>query len=372
MIRLHKIFVYIFVVIAVIFFGLYLFVQLQGKTILKARLEEAFNRNVEVGNVRFIFPLGVRVDDLNVEGLVQAKEARVQAGLPIFLKRGYIVSSLTLIEPFVALKRTEDEKITLADSEGDRSSSEKKTAQKKKELSKELSVDKKSVESNEKDCIGIVVDHLSIQNGTVQFLDPSLDDSEIILKEISLKAQSVAYPPKPLKTKYNFSGTIFNENKPFSGCQVQSKGWINFSSKDMDSDLKIIEPSGVVDLSADLKAVQNDLTVAGKVNLKSMVLNKKEEEDSKSFSLDNLLMVALKSSDIKINVDFAIKTKLDAFQLGSISFSGQVGYSDSEEVGNSIQKSLKDFGKKIYEKSIQAPQEIEENKEVPSNKEIVQ
>ena len=75
-------------------------------------------------------------------------------------------------------------------------------------------------------------------------------------------------------------------------------------------------------------------------------------------SVENFFMDALQSSGIKLNAEFRINTKLDDFEVSSISFNGNVGGGSQ----GSLRENLKNIGQKFEEFGKQL---LEEKKEEP-------
>jgi len=358
----RKIFLWVFVLVSIFFFGIYIYIKANGKAIFERELGLALNRQVNVQDVRFIFPVGLRVDGLKIKGLLHAKEVRVRLGFPVILGKEHIISSVVFIQPLIVLQREEESKILVIDpvfkgekkDRAEQGGVEEKDQSLTDEIEKELGA-------------GFFIDHLEIQDGTIDFSDYSKEkEIKLTIKDINLKAETFAFPLEPVNTRFHFSASILNNYQSFSGSQVEGEGWINFLKRDMEGGLEIIEPNGKISLKADLKSVDNELTVVGKLNINSLASSRKKSEEGEDFSLDDFILGALQSASIEINVDFVIKTKLDDINLNSIAFTGKVGYERSKEPSStiSIQKSIKDIGKQLYEKSVNIGEKKEEQEEV--------
>ena len=62
----------------------------------------------------------------------------------------------------------------------------------------------------------------------------------------------------------------------------------------------------------------------------------------------------MQSSGLEIMLDFSFKTKMDDFQIASVSLSGNIGKSPGKE-GSGIEgigKQFEEFGRKFYEEKI--------------------
>ena len=347
---IQKIFIWLFVIMAFVVLGFYVFVKLNGKQFVEERLRETFQREVQTAEVRFIFPLGLRIDRLDIKGLFRAREIRVQMALPVVLGRQVFVAGMKIEEPFLVLQRTKNGQLIVGEVETDESA---------KGPAAHVPADTKKNEPQKfpvaaAEAFSLVVDDIEVHNGQFQFIDHSKEKQlSLTLDQIQLKAQSLAYPLRSLNTRFNLTALMTSEDIPFSGSQVRTHGWINWWERNLDGTLEVLEPNGMVGLSADLNAQHNDLLIKGKANMSHLGKKSKKGEKEKPFSIEDLIVEALKTSNLEINADFAVKTKLDNFELSSISFTGSVGSPDSGALqGNlkNIGQKFEEFGKKLIEK----------------------
>jgi hypothetical protein len=165
----------------------------------------------------------------------------------------------------------------------------------------------------------------------------------MILENLQLHAQNVPIPLQSVDTKFNFTAQMLSDNMPFSGSQAEGHGWVNIQDRNADATLEVKEPNGVIGLSATITAQNNDATVKGRVNISSLH-KKKVSAESKS-SVEDMIFEALQSSQVDIRADFNLKTKLDSFDLTTVSFTGNV---ETGKTG-SLKESLKNIGEKVGE-----------------------
>ena len=172
-----------------------------------------------------------------------------------------------------------------------------------------------------------------------------------------------------METKFDLTAAITNGQLPFSGSKVQAQGFINVYKKDMNVNINVIEPDGKVSCAANLYSLNNDMTVQGKVQIKN--LTDKPETETNPASFKDVFFAALQSSGLEITSAFNFKTKMDDFQVGAISFSGQIGEQPSgESSGSTDYKNLghqfEEFGKKFYKEKIEPSLKEQEDKPVPA------
>ena len=188
-----------------------------------------------------------------------------------------------------------------------------------------------------------MVDELDIHNGTLNYQDTSREKLFVMeIKNLELKARSIAYPLRSVNTSFNISGIVVGEAIPFSGSRAEADGWVNWKDRNMDAQIVVKEPSGTIGLSADLKAQNNDLTIVGNANIDNLTV-KPAKKEGDAYTVESFFLDALQSSGIKLDAAFNIKTKLDDFEVSSIAFSGNVG---SGEPG-SLRENLKNIGQKF-------------------------
>ena len=352
----QRIFIWLFVIMAFVVLGFYVFVKVSGKQFVEQRLSEIFRREVQTADVRFIFPLGLRLDRLDIQGFFRAKEIRLQMRFPIVLGKQIFIAGMRIEEPFMVMQRTKTSQLIIQESAVgiSPSSSAAPAAEDVQRMAAQGSPEPSG------ETLSLVIDDIQIHNGQLQFIDYSKEKPlDLTLERIQLKAQPLAYPMRSLNTKFNFSAFMASEDIPFSGSHVRSQGWINWWERNLDGVVEILEPNGMVGLSADLKAQHNDLLVKGKINMNYLGKKANNADKQDSFSVEDFIVKALKESSLEINANFAVRTQLDNFELSSISFSGSIGSPENgalKENLKSIGQKFEEFGKKLIEK--ESPQNV--------------
>jgi hypothetical protein len=348
----RKIILGLFVFFTLACLGLYIFIQIEGKVILQSRLRALIRDDVTVGDVRFIFPFGLRVDGLKIPGVLEAAEVRGQIGFATLIEPRVVISHLIFVDPVLYLRRTRDSRIRPGEIDDPVDTADKPKVSVEPALPGPASAP--TTARGPKRPRTLWVDWLEVKNGQLIFRDFSRDrDLRIMLNALKLKAQNFRYPLAPGDMKYLISGIWQTEDFPFSGSSFEANGTVDFIDRDMDSSLKVVEPNGRTALRARLVSKHNDLTVTGTMDIRNLTLVKTKKKEG-TFSVDDFIMGALQSSGIEIEANFAIRSKMDNFQPDSISFSGDVGIGGPEKSSGSIKEDLKNFGKEFYEKNIKS------------------
>ena len=355
----------------------YIYIRLNGPQLVMETLSEVFHKPVQMNSTYFIFPFGLRINDLKIgekTETIEIKDVQIQVGIPDFLHRRVHFLFMSLSQPLLSISRTKNSKMVLGNSGAEPVSSQ---TNKENPQPKQVNPSGRTAQKNKQPVI-LIIDYLVVEKGKIKFCDFSREKKfELTLQDIGLKAQNAAIPPQPLDTKFDLNATIFKENSssnlPFSGSRVESGGWVNFYKKDMQAKLEVIDSAGKVSMSSEFNAKDNELTLKGKVHIYNLIARPQTETDAPSSSLKDLIFSSLQSSGVEITADFHSKTKMDDFHLDAVTFSGNLGYkplasqsdstSSQSAEGKNIGQQFEELGKKIYKENVQEPM----NKEAPGS-----
>ena len=354
-----------------LFVSVYLFVKVNGKQLLVEKLSSALGRPLVVADVRFVFPWGIKITGLEIKGLEEIKEAWVQMN-PLDLFRNTLrISFLKLDEPHLTIHRDQEKHIRWGDgplenpvylSNGAAVAASVTTDNPVLEPA-EVKNSKREVS---KTPVRLLIDHLVITNGRLKIADYRREKPfQMAFNPVDLEAKGISVPWEPMDTRYVLRALIEKSGMPLSGSRLESQGWINFLTKNMDSTVRVSESSGKEVLLADLKAKNNDVTVKGRLQLANLAAGFKVEENERSSAFQDILLSGIQSSGLDIAANFDFKAKMDDFEIDKIFFSGNLGYQAPEEQGNPLKEGqeekktfgehLADFGKKIKERSKENP-----------------
>lgn len=332
-----KLTIWLFVLLAFAVLALFLFIETNGKPFLEQKMSVSLGRPVTMAQARFVFPVGLRLDDLTVEGVLKAQEARVYLSFPVFFGRTFYISHVVLKEPQVLVRKTAvaADAVDTGPETADSASAKPAPAAGAWE---------------------VLVDELDIHNGRLNFQDTSHEKAFVMeMTELEIKARSVAYPLRSLNTSFNIAGIVSGEEIPFSGSRAEADGWVNWKDRNMDARLVVKEPSGTIGLSADLKAKSNDLVITGNASIDNLAAKPARSEDD-SYTMESFFLDALQSGGIKLDAAFSIATKLDDLEVSSIAFSGNVGGGQP----GTLRENLKNIGQKFEDLGKQLLEEKQE------------
>src|SRR3989338_1955579 len=280
---ISKFTIWIFVFLAFAVLALYLFVETNGKPFLEQKMTASLGRQVTTSQVRFVFPVGLRLDDLAIDGVLKVKEARVYLSFPVIFRRTFFISHIVLKEPEVMIHKVPPEAAPAVAGSGSAAS---------------VPAAKFPTATGN---LEFLLNELDIHNGTLNYQDTSREKLFVMeIKNLELKARSIAYPLRSVNTSFNISGIVVGEAIPFSGSRAEADGWVNWKDRNMDAQIVVKEPSGTIGLSADLKAQNNDLTIVGNANIDNLTV-KPAKKEGDAYTVESFFLDALQSSGIKLD-----------------------------------------------------------------------
>jgi hypothetical protein len=259
---------------------------------------------------------------LNVEGLLWTDEASIQCGPLAFLGRSFRLSRVTLVNPVLTLHRTKDQQIVWA------------------EHYDEPTVAVSSAVSRP---IRAAIGALTVINGRAYFPGHSSDEdaSEFSLSGMDLTATNVPLSGQAMNVGFDFWGRIEGEDIPFAGDGLKGSGWINWPGRAMDATFRIVNPQGKIDVEINLNSKNNDMMVRG--HLKTRRMNLKSAGTPEN-SMEHLLLEAVQSAGLEVDLDFSLSTKMDQWELRNIDFSGNLNASDEGKSQDEKIQDLKNIG----------------------------
>ena len=325
-----------------IFFVFYFYIKQYGRALIEDQLNRILHHTVIVNEVGVVFPLGIRASGVQIPGVLSVKDMRIHLGLPVVLGDQIIIAKLLLKGPSVAIKRSANDQLSL----GSVLPADLTPAKEKPSKNKSKAVVAKPVP-----VIGhVAVEYLEVEGGQVQYFDIDKDSriERWDVDSIELKARNVVLPVDKIRTRFHLSGLVMNAESPVSGSQFETEGWINSGSRDLKANLKLADANNQMTLQADLDSVNNDLTVKGKFNAARLSSASSVKNDGQS--IDDLVFGTLQSTGFDLVLDFNFKTKLDAFHIEPITFSGSVG---ADIAGNGLKPNLRNISRQFEDISQQ-------------------
>ncbi|MCX5710100.1 MAG: DUF748 domain-containing protein [Candidatus Omnitrophica bacterium] len=305
----------------------HLLVNVFGRAILTAKLQESFGKRVTIGRLSTYFPLGIVVRRLEIEDLCKIQEVAVSVG-PFDLFRGKpSFSLLKLTRPQVTIRKS-------LPSPG-------------QEILNVLNTPVQPAPTPAPQVAsGIVLPRLFlgrliISEGQFNFVDHEItkDGLEIKVEHLNVKVSNLNLGSWGQRTDFLLQGSIPWREGQERG-SVELKGWIDGIKKSMEASLKIEKIDGIylypyysawVDLekariekanlnfTSDIKGVDNNVTAICHLELTDIVRKPLPEGESeeKASKMTNAVLDIFKALDKgKVVLDFIIRTKMDRPEFG--------------------------------------------------------
>lgn len=353
--KFFRIFAILFIIVAIVLTSGYVYLVVKGKDLIVARLEKQLGTKVSFGAVGVSYPLTIRIDQINIEGYGTAKRAFFSLSLPYLLFKEVHFSKIEVIEPNIVIRRQQGDKtpwlpfleVPQAPAEVvPPQVSEVPVAVPQVPAASEVTtppavstpevvtapqapqVSPAPVETKKEQVqkFDFFARKTFFRNGSVEAVEVSPEGEKLVvsLKNANIEIDRVSFPVKrSVKTEFNVAGILSGFDGRLTNEKLTASGWADFYKKDMKAQMQLTGMNGQVGLTADLVSVKNDMTVKGKMSLafQSQTLPSKKE---KSKSFEDFFVQTLQSSGMDVNLKFQFKTKMDKFDVGEISISGEV------------------------------------------------
>jgi len=310
----------------------YAYVRVQGKALVEKQLSKFFGQTAQIEEVRYLLPAGLRVKNLMVRNVVEAKDVRIHLRVPFLLKHQVLIAKLELIEPVFQLVRHSTKEIDFG--------------------GVYLREQERKVSTKGKAFVpgviqGMRIDFLSIKGGRFEILDLTLAEPEqYLFDQIRLKAVKVDYPLADQNMKFDVQGRLqkAGDFTQWKGSQVSIAGWMNWPARAIDAQ---IDFKGIDGMSAKvaLKGHDNKMNVQGDVDLSPAQMEKGTgTRPVKQEGILGATLGVLQVSGSQLALNFAFETTMDDFNVATLNFQGDWNFPLPE-------KSVKDLVPSIFFRS---------------------
>ncbi|HSV43953.1 MAG TPA: hypothetical protein VLJ10_05300, partial [Candidatus Bathyarchaeia archaeon] len=277
-------------------------------------------------------PAGLRVKNLVVRNVVEARDVRIYLRVPFLIKHQILIARLELIEPVFQLVRHSTKEIDFG-------------GVYLREQERKVSVRARA--SVPGVIQGMRIDFLSIKDGRFEILDLTLaEPDQYLFDQIRLKAVKVDYPLADQNMKFDVESRLqkAGDFTQWKGAKVSMAGWMNWPARAIDAQ---IDFKGIDGMSAKvaLKGRDNKVNVQGDVNLSPDPVDK--EIGARSAKQEGIFGAAfgvLQVSGSQLALKFAFETTMDDFNVTTLNFQGDWNFPLPE-------KSVKDFIPAIFFRS---------------------
>lgn len=352
--KINKIMFSLLVIFLVIFISFSIIVSLFGKKFVVSQIEENLKMKASLGGIGLRPPFSLVLKNLELEGLFKADEISFYPNILGFLGGKIVLGGLTLIHPVINLEQSQSGALNIP------------------------------VFENKGKQPSVLLTGLAVKNGRFVFTDKKISPQgyKVIADKINVAISKVMLPPTSLNTRFDISlSFVDTKDKVLGGAEFS--GWIDFGPKDMDASLKIKDMDIIsfapyysdfiskrkllsvkLNFLSFLKAERNDLKISSNLKLSDLVYAKEEQEADSDFNPFGNTLAIFTDKKGDLNLDFEIKTKLDApkvsladlkgiiFAAAIRNLSNQSPAGIVNKVGDNI-KQFKDFGeglKDIFKK----------------------
>jgi len=257
-----KVFFGLVIFLLIVFAGLSFYIKVYAKDAVTGALSSSLERDVQIQNLQYEFPLGLLARDLVIVDVMTAKE----------------VSTQFSPESIWTFLSTPDQEWKIS--------------------------------------------KLQIRKGSVEYFK-SLDYKfAFSLENVFLTAEDIIFPLKPVHTNFHLTGILDKDKFPLSGSRVEGAGWIDLIQKDMSSRFKVLEKDDRAGLTANIVSKNNQMRVEGDIQVRNLSFT--PETETQEESVQNMIFGALSSMGVAIGAKYSFETKMDDFKISNISFSGNV------------------------------------------------
>ncbi len=296
---LRKLLVVLVVVIAALTVAAYVCVEYLSKDFLSQKLSESFDRRVDITDVSYHFPRGIRLDGMRVEDLFDVQRMYVYPNWRTLLESIVEIRQVEMIGFKISLDR--DWSSSKAKVEGDDDSSAQRDSMNKSILIKEVRIRSGKVD-------GLAANHNLFKGST--------------LSNIRADIRDVYLPIRSTKVDYRMEAMLQMPNTPFASSRLDMKGWINVIRRDMEGLLNVFNQQGVNQVSAEINSTDNNVIVHGFISHQGEL--GKQLGATPVESVGELLFRSMADTNVHVGTNFTFETKLDTFRIGRVVFEGVV------------------------------------------------
>jgi len=319
-----------FTILFILFFvAASFYIKAYGKGLVEEALNAALKRDVVLGEASYHFPLGFRAQDVRIAqstgggDFLEAQSVIIQLAPEAIYQRRLVFDSVIFTKPSIVIKdvkKPEEESQEQA----------RRYGMVVPPVQPEISSDQGSspVVRSSRDKNGqteVTIKRFVIKQGRLQYVNGLTEKGfSFNLEDVQLKAKQLAFPSAPGRSEFSVSARLVKEGTPLSGSNVEGHGWVDVMKRAMEARVEVVEENGIVGLTAKAVAKDNDMNVTGEIRMHNLLRGVSKQASSDASTVNDLVLNALSSAGVEIGAQFSFKTKMDDFQVGQVSFSGNV------------------------------------------------
>jgi len=315
------------VIFVIVFAVTFVFLLFQGKAIVAGQLEKLTRKKVSINYVGLTLPFNLEIKNLDIPGLARVEYASISPSIPGLLSGKIVLNNLKLINPQLVYVKTADNTKT-----GEATVNVNTAVSAPAEQPKSIPAPKSDPKKDK--YLRLIIKHLSIKNGKIDFFDRTLpgEGIKITFKDINFHLRGLYIYPHSAVTNFELKARIPWLEGQEEG-KIEAKGWANLFKKDMQATVKIADIDGVylypyyanlvdlektriesakLSLNSNLKSENNNLSAECHLELTDIVFRQRpEEEMDKAEKIANAVLGIFKAlNQGKVVFNFTIKTKM--------------------------------------------------------------
>jgi hypothetical protein len=319
---LGRIITVLFSLSIILILGMTIYFNVYGKSHAQKVLSTAFKQPVNFDRIIFRLPFSFHLVNFSVEPYVSATRVDIYPYFNSFFTKDTSINTLVFQDAIINIKRVKP--------------FEKKSDEVDDETSYETNEEQVEVESKNKDIKEgsttetldtkkkVVIQNLKVKNSTVHYADTTKTNPLVFtLNKFELDMQSITLPNLNENVFFNVSSVLQAGRKELDGGSARADGWINWGKRDMQANIKVLDPKQKDALNASLVANNNVLDVNGEILIKNFGIDVQSKE-GKTKSIQNLVSDMLSTVGIDIGAKFKFQTQMDDFKITDVSFTGSI------------------------------------------------
>lgn len=297
--------------------AIYFFIALKGAEVMAAKLKDLTHRDVTIESVKVVLPFRLEIKKLDIYGLLKADYISVWPSLIALLSGRLGINELKIIRPHLRYER-------------------------------HPGLDSARQDSSLNTPINSIFKHISISQGTIDFLDYTVgkEGIKLTIEDILLNL-NVLSVSNPAVANFEIKGVIPWQDDKEQG-RVSLEGWVDLFKKDMQAVLKIEDIDGIylypyysqwinlensviekarLNFTSSIHGLNNNITAECHLELNDLVFKQDLTNDVLSQRKERMTSAVLdlfKSDQDKIVLDFTHRTKMDNPQFGFANIKGAV------------------------------------------------
>lgn len=325
--------------LAVLYLLLFLFTMLTGRALITGKLEELSREKVTMRRFSVTPPLTLGIRGLDIENLAKVDSLSISINPLGFLGGKLVLSSIKIVKPQITYVRNLAKETLQQPQTAQAAAGQAQTPV-------QAQVTAASAKPRAKYPLPLNFRRLLINEGEVDFTDNTVgkEGIRITIKDINIDVHNIYVFPYSTITNFSVIALIpWGQDRAEQG-KIDARGWIDFTKKDMQVALKVVDIDGVylypyysawVDLekariekaklnfSSNIHGLDNNITAECHLELTDIVrkpLSPEESEEKAAKIADAVLDIFKALNQGKIELDFTIRTKMDRpeFGLGNI------------------------------------------------------